>query len=211
MTGISSLVRVIALVGHKAAGKDELCRRLAEAGYGSLRLSDPIRAEAERRGFKNYTVQQLMDIGNEGRAKGGPGYWATKALELAAERGIVKLVVNGVRNPGEVESLSRGSPRGGFSLAGVTAPILVRFARVSKRGQVEDRAELEQFLVMDDRDRGVGEPSDGQQVDRCMAMVPHGNVYNNAGTLEEYHAWIDAFRAKIEADSGWRGEFGGGE
>lgn len=210
MTSASGLVRVIGLVGHKAAGKDELCRRLAGAGYGSLRLSDPIRAEAERRGFANYTVQQLMDIGNEGRAKGGPGYWATKALELAMERGIAKLIVNGVRNPGEIESLAKGAS-GKFTLAGITAPILVRYARVEKRGQVEDRSELEAFLAMDDRDRGIGEPADGQQVDRCIAMVPHDRLYNNAGSLEDYHAWIDAFRAKIEADSGWRGEFGGGE
>ena len=76
---------------------------------------------------------------------------------------------------------------------------MVRYARIAKRGQVEDRAELEKFLVMDDADRGLGQPADGQQVDRCMAQVEHRLVYNNSETLDAYHAWVDKVHADIEA------------
>jgi len=194
----AGLESVISLSGLKAAGKDELCKRMASYGYASLRLSDPIRAEAVRRGFPQYTTDQLQDIGNEGRRLGGPGYWATKTIELARERGLTKVVINGVRNPGETEALCLAAGDR-CTLAGIVAPILVRYARVSGRGQVEDRYDLEKFVAMDDRDRGVGEPADGQHVDRCIALVPLENVYNNVGTLAEYHAWIDALHVRISA------------
>ncbi len=210
---IADFESVISLSGLKLAGKDELCRRLAAHGYQTLRLSDPIRAEAVRRGFPQYTTQQLMDIGDEGRRAGGAGHWAAMALELAKERGMRKVVINGVRNPGEILALQRTAGHR-CTLVGIVAPVMVRYGRVAGRGQVEDRYDLPKFLEMDDRDRGIGQPEDGQQVDRCLALVPHGNVYVNDGTLEAYHAWIDGFRARIEEAIAnaiqWRGEFGGG-
>lgn len=213
MTANTSILdSVISLSGLKAAGKDELCKRLAANGYQTLRLSDPIRAEAVRRGLTEYTGPQLQDIGDEGRRLGGPGYWASKALELAQERGHRKLIINGVRNPGEVEVL-RSAAGQRCLLVGIVAPTVVRYGRVSGRGQVEDRYDLETFLQMDDRDRGIGQPADGQQVDRCLALVQPENIFNNEGTLEAYHAWIDALGARIEAAAAkahaWSGEFGG--
>jgi dephospho-CoA kinase len=201
---------VICVTGHKGAGKDEFCRRAAANGYQSVRFSDPIREEAVRRGFENYTVQQLIEIGNEGRRQGGAGYWAERLMQLAASKGWKRLVINGARNPGEIAEV-RAHAGLSCALVGITAPILIRAARIAKRGQVEDRAELEKFLTMDDADRGLAQPEDGQQVDRCMAAVPHANLYNNAGTLEEYHAWIDAMLVRATAPKReWRGEFGGG-
>lgn len=210
---ISDPGSVISLSGLKAAGKDELCRRLEASGYQTLRLSDPIRAEAVRRGLAQYTTQQLQDIGDEGRRLGGAGHWASKALELAKERGFGKVIINGVRNPGEVEALRYAAGRR-CMLVGIVAPTMVRYGRASGRGQVEDRYDLEKFLQMDDRDRGIGQPTDGQRVDACLALVPPENIFNNEGTLEAYHAWIDALNARIEAAaaraSEWQGEFGGG-
>ncbi len=201
---------VVCVTGHKGAGKDEFCKQAAEKGYASVRFSDPIREEAVRRHGPQYTVQQLIEIGNEGRRAGGPAHWATILMTLAAERGWKRLVINGARNPGEIAEV-RAHAGPACALIGITAPILIRAARIAKRGQVEDRAELEKFLAMDDADRGLGQPPDGQQVDRCMAMVPHANLYNNAGTLDEYRAWIDVAlaRALVPARE-WRGEFGGG-
>jgi dephospho-CoA kinase len=209
---MSDFESVISLSGLKLAGKDELCRRLAASGYQTLRLSDPIRAEAVRRGLAEYTTQQLMDIGDEGRRQGGAGHWASMALEMAREKGVRKLIVNGVRNPGETLALQRTAGHR-CTLVGVVAPAMVRFGRVTGRGQVEDRYDLPRFLEMDDRDRGIGQSADGQQVDRCLALVPPENVYNNDSTLEAYHAWIDGLRARLEAAAAkaveWQGEFGG--
>jgi hypothetical protein len=62
-----------------------------------------------------------------------------------------------------------------------------------KRQQGGDPAELEGFLAMDDRDRGIGQPIEGQQVDRCLALAEPQNLYCNAGTMAEYEQWIEAF------------------
>jgi dephospho-CoA kinase len=203
---------VVAVIGLKGAGKDVLCQRLAEKGFATYRFSDPIRAEAVRRGIPDYTVAQLQDIGDEGRRAGGTGHWARKLLELARENGHRTITVNGSRNPGEIEAL-RAEAGNRCVLVGIVAPWHIRFARIAKRGQIEDRAELESFLAMDDRDRGIGQPPEGQQVDRCLAMVPWENLYDNEGPIQEYLAWIDALHARLSAPRPleWAGEFGGGD
>ncbi len=187
---------VICVTGHKGAGKDEFCRRMAVHGYESVQFSAPIRQDAKVQFGPNYTVEQLVTIGNEGRRLHGHGYWAKRLMLLAAARGWLSFVISGARNPGEIEA-ARAEAGSSFTLVGITAPTVLRAARIAKRGQVEDRAEIEKFLAMDDVDRGIGQPQDGQQVDRCMAMVPHDRIYNNAGTLEEYRAWIDHVHSEI--------------
>lgn len=189
---------VICVTGHKGAGKDEFCNRMKRRHrYEAMRFSDPIRAEAAKRHGPAYTVEQLIEIGNEGRRQGGPDYWAKQLMDDAAKQGWKRVVINGARNPAEIaSSANRGAPF--FTLVGITAPILVRYERIIKRGQTEDRAELEKFLTMDDADRGLGQPEDGQQVDRCMAQVATDRLYNNASTLAKYHAWIDRVQAEIE-------------
>lgn len=184
---------VIGVTGLKAAGKDVICERLALHGFGVYRLSDPLRVEAAKRGIQEPTVARLQDLGNEGRRKGGPGYWAERLLDMAKERGHALVAVNGIRNPGEIEILRKEN----FVLVGVVAPILTRAARFLNRDRVGDPPTLEGFLQVDDRDRGVGEPLDGQQVDKCIAQVAQENLYNNAGSPEEFVEWTKDFLEKV--------------
>lgn len=188
----SPISLVVGVTGYKAAGKDVFCELLEERGFKVYRLSDPIRLEAERRGIPQPTVAQLQDIGNEGRRSGGPGYWAERLLEMAREGGYRLVAVNGIRNPGEIVALR--SER--LELVGVVAPIMDRAARFLNRERVGDPPTLEGFLRADDRDRGVGEPPDGQQVDRCLAEVAFENMFNNAGPLEELGLWTERFLAR---------------
>lgn len=193
MSTRSSIKLVIGVTGLKAAGKDVFCERLALHGFWALRLSDPIRIEAANRGIKEPTVAQLQDIGNEGRSKGGPGYWVERLLDMARERGHALVAVNGIRNPGEIEVLRKEN----FVLIGVVAPIMTRAARFLNRERMGDPPTLEGFLQADDRDRGVGEPPDGQQVDRCLAQVMLENLYNNVGTPEEFVEWTKDFLERV--------------
>lgn len=79
---------------------------------------------------------------------------------------------------------------GRFVLVGITAPTEVRFRRFIGRRQDGDSDALSAFLEIDDRDRGVGQPSDGQQVERCLALVRPENLYHNVGTLDEFRDWL---------------------
>jgi dephospho-CoA kinase len=190
---------VVGLTGLIAAGKDECGRRLAAKGFASFRTSDAIRAEAARQGIASPSREQLQDIGNRGREESGDaGYWMRKLLQLAADRGETKVIVNGVRNPGEARALeSVCGPA--FTLVGITAPTWRRWKRLEARRQSGDPATLEEFLARDDRDRGIGEPPHGQQVDRTLALVSWADLFDNAGSLEEYHAWIDDLAARLVA------------
>lgn len=188
--------KVIGLTGHKASGKDELCRRLTPFGFVFRRCSDEIRDELCGRGNANPTVFEMVEMGNKGREESGDiGYWARRVVATLAGQGRRCIIVNGLRHPAEVSALSEmlGDR---LVLAGITAPTSVRATRFLKRGQDGDPAVYAEFLRLDDTDRGIGQPWHGQQVDRTMAVVPYENVYNNAGTLEEYQSWIDAFAAR---------------
>ncbi len=186
---------VIGVIGLKAAGKDELCRYLAKHGYTTYRISDAIRAEAATRGIDNPTTRQLQDIGNEGRQQRALGFWAGTMLDLAAKNGNRLVVVNGIRSPYEMQTLQTRGDRS-VQFCGVVAPTSLRAARFLARKQAGDPADYAEFLRLDDRDRGIGEPPEGQQVDRCLAGVDSRSICNNAGTLAEFHLWIDRYYEK---------------
>lgn len=188
---------VIGLSGLKAAGKDEFGRR-AESyfGFAHTRVSDAIRAEAAKRGIANPSTAILQDIGNEGREKSGDsGYWPKELLKIMQMQGRRLVIINGIRHPDEALGL-RMLLGEKFAHVGIFAPTITRAKRFLSRGQAGDPAEFEHFLAIDDRDRGIGEPQHGQQVDRALALVPWENVYNNIGTLEDYWAWISSFMEK---------------
>lgn len=188
---------VIGLSGLKAAGKDEFGKRVEEYfGFAHTRVSDAIRAEAAKRGILDPSTAVLQDIGNEGREKSDDsGYWPKELLKIMRESGKRLVVINGIRHPDEAVAL-RAALGGKFVHIGIVAPTHIRAKRFLSRGQAGDPAEFEKFLAIDDRDRGIGEPPHGQQVDRTLALVPWENIYNNIGSLEEYWAWISSFMEK---------------
>jgi len=112
------------------------------------------------------------------------------------------VAVNGLRHPDEVTGLGEiaGSA---FVMAGVVAPIGLRAQRLIGRGRAGDPKTIEDFLRLDDTDRGIGQPPHGQQVDRTLARVPWENVCDNRGTLEGFHDWIRAFVARVLKERGF--------
>lgn len=190
---------VIGVVGLKAAGKDSFSRLLRERGFGVRTMSDFIKSALAAEGNAAPTVSDLQDWANARRAEtGDTGCLATLTVDSLLAEGHRRLAVDGIRNPGEIEALRR---RCGdrLVLVGLVAPTSVRFRRAVARGKPSDPVAFEDWLTMDDRDRGLGEPPEGQQVDRCLALVPHENVFNNAGTPVGLEAWTDGLLARVSA------------
>lgn len=183
---------VIGVVGLKAAGKDAFCDYLRKKrNFDVRRLSDPIREECRRRGITVPTVADLQDVSDEMKRQTGDfGYWAGQAIRMAWNEGSRLVVINGIRNPGEIDALAAVAGDQ-LVLVGVVAPINIRIERFLRRGRAGDPVTMEDFLLMDDRDRGINQPPEGQQVDRCLARVPHENIYSNEGEIEEFYIWID--------------------
>jgi hypothetical protein len=188
---------VIGVTGLKAAGKDELTRYLdSKYGFNIRSCGDEVRDQLRQEGVEKPTIQQQIEMGNRGRRESGDvAYWAKRVLLTCKGMNCRTVGVNGLRHPLEVAGLSAiVGPR--FVLIGVVAPTAMRANRLISRGREGDPKTVEDFLRLDDADRGIGQPDNGQQVDRTLACVPWPNLYNNTGTLDEYHDWIDSVIAR---------------
>ena len=168
---------IIGLTGPIASGKSVLANMLVERGFERLTLSEEVREEAKKKGLA-IERKILQDLGNEMRAKYGNGYWAKRVLERTIEGN--NYVIEGIRNPGEVEELRKSR---NFVLIGVDAPVERRWEWISKRGKDSDPKSVEGIRAIDARDRGEGEGMHGQQVDRCFEMSD--SIILNNTTLDD--------------------------
>jgi len=183
---------IIGLTGTKASGKSVLAKTFGAKGFVYYSLSDIVRKEASRRGITEPSVKVLQDIGDELRAE-GPGILAKITLDTAGKQDDI--VVDGIRNPGEVEVLRDFGRE--FYLVAVDAPQQGRYERLLKRGRASDPKNWEGFLEMEKRDFGDGKDMKGQQVGLCMDDA-------------DYFFWKDhqnAYDADIEFTKGKKGFF----
>ncbi|MDP3962933.1 MAG: hypothetical protein Q8Q39_00340 [bacterium] len=141
----------------------------------------------------------LQDMGNRWRKKFGGGVFTDVLLAAAELLRMRRLVIDGFRNPGELEPL-RAHLEGRWVAVGVVADIDVRKKRfLEKRRRVGDPVTEEDFLKLDRRDKGEGEPDDGQQVDRCLTLVqPENIIANNRSTTELETNIARWYRAQVE-------------
>jgi dephospho-CoA kinase len=221
---------IIALVGLKFSGKGTLAAYLAKHfGFTIFRTRDCILADAGDYGIvkprEEVSIPEMQFIGNAGREKGGNGYWALRQYEKACAQGVERFLMDGVRHPDEIKVLREvavRTPGTIFVAIGIEASFMNRFARLAGRNDEGDaklrdadfRLAVAKFSAMDDRDRGIGEPWHGQQVDATLSVVRHmaqqmnprqpggmGRVYGNNGTLDDYHEWISTQMGHVEAFS----------
>jgi len=186
----------IGLTGTIASGKEAVASLLGEAGYAYFSLSDRVREEATRQGLQTPSRADLQRIGNEIRHSEGPAAWAKRTLEKIESARVGKAVVDGFRNPHEVAYFRQCAQ---FYLVAVDAPSAVRFKRFLERQRPGDPRTLAEFLEVDARDRGVGEPEEGQQVGACLQLAQF-TLWND-GTLEELRGKLGAVLAQIQPQS----------
>ena len=185
-------MNVIGIVGPVACGKGVVVDYLIQKyGYVSFSLSSLVHDELEKRGIAVFTRATLQDIGDELRKKEGDGVLAKRAikklkaesLKLKAKSSKVqKIIIEGIRNPGEVEYLRTIT---GFYLIAIDAQREIRYHRLLKRGKPWDPTNWKAFLQVDKRDSGNGKLSNGQQVRACMKLADL-HLANNMD-IEHFH------------------------
>ena len=169
---------IIGLTGKNGSGKGEVAAYLKERSFELASLSDALRDELKRRGLAS-SRENLIAVGNELRARYGPGVLAERILAALAEHR--HHVVDSIRNPGEVEVLRR---RPDFKLLCVRAPLALRFQRSQARGRLGDGATLEAFARLEEEELDRGAP-ERQRLDRVEELADA--VIENDGTLEQLH------------------------
>lgn len=197
----------IGLTGRMASGKGEAVRVLEALGFQYISLSDIVRREATRGGAeapasrggaapssRGETVSRsrMQDIGNRLRAEGGAGVLGRMVREAVEAATAECWVIDGIRNPAEVQELRKIRR---FYLVGIDSSLADILERMRARGRTSDAVAETELRAALEREWGAGEPEGGQQVGPTMAMADF--TVRNDGTLPELRARLEAVLAEI--------------
>jgi len=183
----------IGVVGQIAVGKGVLVDYLKkEFGFVSFSLSSIIHEEVKKRNINRFDRTILQDIGDDLRKQEGDAVLAKKAIETLKKTGKNKVVIEGIRNPGEIEYLKKNP---NFILVGVKANRKLRFKRLLKRGKSWDPKNWNDFVKVDRRDLGIGQKRSGQQVGRCLNYCDF--ILTNNKDTNDFHRKVHNLLLKI--------------
>jgi dephospho-CoA kinase len=164
---------VIGVTGTLCCGKGVVSQLLKAKGCDTDTFSSIIKDSLKSQGIE-VTRKHLQDEGNRLRKEFGGKVLAERLL-LKHKDSSKLLVIDGIRNIGEIDYLKKHS---NFFLIGVDAPIEVRYAFTRKRGGEKDTIDYDEFVLLDQRDRGLNEPANGQQVGMCLTHADY-LLYND--------------------------------
>ncbi len=177
---------VICLVGPIASGKGTVVEILKENDYSPYSFSDRIKEEIKNRGLE-ITRFSLNEVSNELRQNVSADIWAKKNGEVIDAEGKEFIVVDGARNPAEVQYLVN---KYGAKVMGIVADQNLRFERLKSRGLVHENLTFEEFKELDDRENAQqGETT--QQINECLALA--NITIDNDGTIEELKQKVENF------------------
>lgn len=179
---------IIGLTGSMGSGKGEVVNILQGKGFEYITLSSMVREEARKRGIPEER-EKLMEVGNSMRKEGGAGVLASRALEKidASEHDL--WVVDGIRNPAEIDELRKSKD---VQIVAVQTDKDLLIERIVSRSRESDPTVKDEIIAKIERELGKGEPEDGQQVAKCIEKADR-QIENN-GTLEELSGkFIDYF------------------
>jgi dCMP deaminase len=182
-----ALSTYIGLTGTMGSGKGEIAKMLQGRGFRYISLADMVRDEATTRGIEHLR-ENLQMVGNELRSSGGAGVLGIKVRESILREPDVNWVIDGVRNPGEVMELQKLPD---FQMIGVSAnqdTIIKRLLDRNREGATLNKSTIIERL---EKEKGKGEPPDGQQVSKCMDSSDY--VILNDGTLEDLERKLNHF------------------
>lgn len=170
---------IIGLTGPMASGKSTVLDVLKKLGYKHVTLSDMVREEARKLGVEEKR-ENLMDVGQKLRGKFGAGVLGLRALEKINNSNDNMWVVDGIRNPAEIDELRKGE---NVVIIANTAPEQMIIDRIISRKRADDSSDEESIRRKLRREMGEGEPSEGQQVGKCIEMADY--VFENIMAFEE--------------------------
>ncbi len=183
---------LIGLTGTMGSGKGEVVRVLEKLGFQYLTLSQMVREEAKRQGIPEER-ERFQDLGNAMRAQGGLGVLAKKALEKIGTEGGDRWMVDGIRNPAEIDELRK---KGSVHIVGVTTDRDTAVLRILQRGRPSDPKTREEVLQRIEREWEEKGKPEGQQVGLCVKKADR--VLNNSGTLEEFVRRVENWVMELE-------------
>ena len=180
---------IIGLTGPMASGKSTVVNTLKNRGFKHISLSDMVREACREKGLEENR-DHLMATGQGLREEFGAGVLGKKVAEKIQKEGGEEWIVDGIRNPAEVEEL-RKLPS--FVLVANTAPEDLIVKRIFDRKRVDDTLDEATIRQKLRREMGEGEPPEGQQVAQCIKMADYifENVMDMDRVEEEFMKLYD--------------------
>jgi dephospho-CoA kinase len=188
-------MKVIGITGTLASGKSNV-KDFFLSHFSSyfVSLSDIIKEELLKEG-KELKRENFIEKGNELRKKYGNQILvevATLTLPEKIEKQL--LIIDGIRNPGEVEFLREKFGKD-FVLIAVDAPKELRFKRLLERRKEGDPKTFEEFLKMEEVDLGKNQPEYGQKVEECLKLSDY--LIINDGSIDELNKKVEKISKAI--------------
>ncbi|MBP6912067.1 MAG: AAA family ATPase [Candidatus Pacebacteria bacterium] len=175
---------IMYITGSIGAGKGEAVNYLCEKyGFDHYSFRKFFSHELALRGLPNDRPH-MINLADEIRATKGTSYVVSTLTEQARASGN-NAVIESIRNLGEVEYV-KSQPD--TLLIAVDAPVRIRYERNKLRATSLDPQSFEDFIRDEKREMENTDPWRNNIV-ACIALADY--VYENKGTLEELHAWID--------------------
>jgi len=183
---------IIGLTGPMGSGKTTVINTIKNKGYKHITLSSMLREECRKRGLEEIR-ENLMEIGQELREKYGAGILAERALEKVGLEGGNDWIIDGIRNPAEINKLRKHH---NFVLVANTAPEDLIIKRILSRKRSDDTLTEESIRKKLRREWGEGEPEEGQQLGKCIAMADYR--FENTMPMDEVEESFKEVLNKIE-------------
>jgi dephospho-CoA kinase len=189
-------MKIIGITGTLASGKtsvkDFFLSRFPSSYF--ISLSDIIEEELLKEG-KELKRENFIEKGNELRKRYGDQI-LVEVVTLTLPEKIEKqfLIIDGIRNPGEVEFLRKKFGKD-FVLIAVDAPREIRFRRLLERKKEEDPKTFEEFLEIDETDLGKNQPEYGQNVEECLKLSDY--LIINDGSINELNKKLEEIARAI--------------
>lgn len=180
--------RIIGLTGPIAIGKKEIVDFARENfGFVHFSLSDRVREECVRRLLCDSPTEAdflgrnlLQNVGDDLRLEFGNAVLAERVVPLIEDVKQSRILIDSIRNPGEIDFLKE---RYGMKTIGIDGdPEKRRLYSLERKSPIDPR-DIVTFVKLEQRDRGINQPDNGQQVDACLKKADI--IIENNGTIQE--------------------------
>lgn len=181
--------KIIILIGPICAGKSEVTQLLKQNyGFHSLRFSQLLEEELINRGLE-INRQNLSNIGNLLRQEYGSNALSVKLMEKINRENYSNVVIDGARNPSEIEYIRNNAKNWHTIALVIDAPQEVRFQRIQARKREGDPQTFEEFKKRDDIElHGDGSPH-AQRIIDCITIADE--TIRNTGQLEQLNQILE--------------------
>ncbi|MEM0148842.1 MAG: AAA family ATPase [Candidatus Micrarchaeaceae archaeon] len=178
---------IIGLTGMPGSGKSEVAKILEKRGFKALEMGNVIREEMKKRGIpmtnKNMRAFAIEFTQNRRTIV---AQYMLRDIKMMKGRDFV---ISGVKRMEEVAYLKKHIPKkAGFVVVAVTAPEMVRYARMKARSRPDDPLKLADFRFRDRKELSMGLGSVIRNADYVLL---------NTGTIAELRKNVDRLLAAL--------------